>query len=162
MLEHMHKTITVKDGKHSMGYGYLLTKVFNYFGVPLGKEIKATVKQTISLSTLNECDCVEERTGSVSKVSELLIEQEQLKHELDEMRALLSIKDVKIACLNGQLLKVQIAGLGSSELATLKAQNDSFTTHVAELKEKLLKTHVEVDARLILVLQSLTPKPRTS
>jgi len=27
MLENMHKTMSVKDGKHGMGYGYLLTKV---------------------------------------------------------------------------------------------------------------------------------------
>lgn len=38
------QTVTVKDGKCGMGYRFLLTKVFTYFGIPLGVGMKGTVK----------------------------------------------------------------------------------------------------------------------
>lgn len=81
MLEHMHKTVSMKDGKHGMGYGYFLTKVFNHLEIPLGAGVRGTVKRTNFMNTLVECECLEGRTWQVSKVSELLVEQGQLKHE---------------------------------------------------------------------------------
>ncbi|KAH0764893.1 hypothetical protein KY285_000764 [Solanum tuberosum] len=49
MLKHMHKTVVERKGKHGMGYGYFLTKVFNHLKVPVGAGIVGTVKQSICL-----------------------------------------------------------------------------------------------------------------
>lgn len=64
---------------------------------------------------------MEGRTEQVSKVSELLIEQGQLKYELKEMTALLSAKDAEIARLKAQLAKAQTKGPSLAELQELKA-----------------------------------------
>lgn len=159
ILEHIHKTVSVKEGKHGTGYGYFLTRAFNYFGLPLGAGVKGTVKQMFSANTLVECDCIEGKVGHLSKMSELLIEQDQLKHELEDMIALLSKKDVEIAMLKAQLDKAQSEGPGSEEVSELRAKNADLTAQVADLKEKLLQLHVDSDARLTLVLQSLSHKP---
>ncbi|KAH0746349.1 hypothetical protein KY285_008006 [Solanum tuberosum] len=137
MLEHMHKTVTAKDSKHGMGYGYLQTRVFNHFAIPLGKGIKGTIKQTISLTTLIKCECVEGRTGNKGKsqVSELLEQQQQLKHELEEMTVIMASRNAEIAQLNAQLLKAQAEGPSVEEMAALKAENESLNAKVANLKE---------------------------
>ncbi|KAK4718052.1 hypothetical protein R3W88_016390 [Solanum pinnatisectum] len=36
MLEHMHKIVVEQKGKHDMGYGYFLTKLFKQLDVPVG------------------------------------------------------------------------------------------------------------------------------
>lgn len=36
MIELMYKIMTSKDGEHEMVYGYLLSRVFDHFNVPLG------------------------------------------------------------------------------------------------------------------------------
>lgn len=59
VLEHMHRIMTGKDGKHGMAYGYFLNKVFEHFNIPLGKGIAGTMKQAFSMSTLIECECSE-------------------------------------------------------------------------------------------------------
>lgn len=51
------------------------------------------MKQNFSINTLVECECVEGKTGHMSKILELLVEQSQLRHELEEMTALFSKKD---------------------------------------------------------------------
>lgn len=45
ILDHMNKTVMVKDSKHGIGYGLLFTKVFTYFGVPIGVGVKGTVNK---------------------------------------------------------------------------------------------------------------------
>lgn len=47
MQNHMYKIINVKYGKHGMGLGYLLMRVFKYFTTRLDKWIKRTIKQAI-------------------------------------------------------------------------------------------------------------------
>lgn len=56
MLENMHKTVVEHKGKHDMGYGYFLTKVFDHLKVSVGTGTVGTVKKSISLSTLVECE----------------------------------------------------------------------------------------------------------
>lgn len=97
---------------------------------------------------------MEGRAGNKGKsqVSELLDHQELLNHQLEEMSLLLAKKDAEIACLNAQLLKASTEGPCSEELSSLKTQNASLTAQVEDLKDILLKTHAEDDARLSLVL----------
>ncbi|KAG5596203.1 hypothetical protein H5410_037435 [Solanum commersonii] len=44
MLEHMYKTVITQKGKHSMGYGYFLTKVFIHLDILLGVAAIGTIK----------------------------------------------------------------------------------------------------------------------
>lgn len=60
ILEHMRKTLTVRDSKHELGYGYSLTRMVTYFWFSLEVGIRGTVKQTFSLHTLIECECIKE------------------------------------------------------------------------------------------------------
>ncbi|KAH0669537.1 hypothetical protein KY289_024030 [Solanum tuberosum] len=86
--------MSLKDGKHGLGYGYLLTWVFRRFRIPFGRGVEGVVKQTISMITLVECKCLEGTIGYKSKVSKLLVEQSQLKHELETMAVTLANKDI--------------------------------------------------------------------
>ncbi|KAG5631634.1 hypothetical protein H5410_003351 [Solanum commersonii] len=99
MLEHMHMTVVERKGKYGMWYEYFLTKVFNHLNIQVGAGIVGTVKQSISLSTLVECECIEGQTGQLSKMSQLVAERDQLKHELEEMTALVGKKDAEMALL---------------------------------------------------------------
>ena len=44
MLKHMYRTIIERKGKHGIGYGYLLTKVFRHLNVTLGMGKAGTAK----------------------------------------------------------------------------------------------------------------------
>ncbi|KAH0765385.1 hypothetical protein KY285_001256 [Solanum tuberosum] len=105
MLEHMHKTVIERKGKHRMRYGYFLTKVFDHQKVSVGPGTVGIVKQSISLSTLVECECIEGQTGQLSKMSQLVAERDQLKRELEELTTLLGKKDAEMALLKTQLAK---------------------------------------------------------
>ncbi|KAH0714929.1 hypothetical protein KY284_007834 [Solanum tuberosum] len=65
----------------------------------MGASIAGTVKQFLSLNTLVECECIEGKARPLSKMSQLVMEQGQLKHELEEMIVFVSNKDVEIALL---------------------------------------------------------------
>ncbi|KAH0748684.1 hypothetical protein KY290_027916 [Solanum tuberosum] len=99
MLDHMYKTVIEHYGKHGMGYGYFLTKVFKHLNILVGLGIVGTVKQSFSLNTLVECECIEGKAGPLSKMSQLVMEQNQLKHELEEINVFVSNKDAEIALL---------------------------------------------------------------
>lgn len=93
MLENMPKTLIEQKEKHGMGYGYFLTRVFKYMEIPLEAGVRETIKQSFSMNTLVECECMEGNIGYMSKMTELVVEQSKLRHELKEMTALLSHKD---------------------------------------------------------------------
>ncbi|KAG5615329.1 hypothetical protein H5410_015153, partial [Solanum commersonii] len=82
VLEHMYKTFVKLKGKHGMGYGYFLTKVFNPLNVP-------------GSSTLVECEFIEVKIGKLSNMSQLVAEWNQLKHELEEMTELVGKKNAE-------------------------------------------------------------------
>ena len=107
MLEHIHKTVIERKGVHGMGYEYFLTEVFKHFQIPLSAEKMGTVKQTISESTLVECECIEGRVYPKSKMAQLIDDQEQLKHEVEELTVRLSGKEAEIAILKAELLTPQ-------------------------------------------------------
>ncbi|KAH0714908.1 hypothetical protein KY284_007813 [Solanum tuberosum] len=159
MLEHMYKTVITQKGKHGIGYGYFLTKVFKYLDIPLKAVTIRTMKQTFSMNTLVECEIMEGRTGHLSKISTLVVEQSQLKHELEEMIALVSKRDVEITLLKAQLSKAQTEGPGSAEVSKLRKKNETLLVENVELKEKLIKFNDAANDRLTLVIQSPTQKP---
>ena len=104
MLEHIHKTVIERKGVHGMGYGYFLTEVFKNFQIPLSVGKMGTVKQTIAESTLVECKCIEGRGYQKSKMSQLIKDQDQLKHEVEELTVRLSGKEADISILKAELL----------------------------------------------------------
>ncbi|KAG5585146.1 hypothetical protein H5410_045580 [Solanum commersonii] len=122
ILEHMHKIVVEHKGKHGMGYGYFLTKVFTHLNVSVGVGTADTVKQSISLSTLVECECIEGKTGQMSKMSQLVAERDQLKHEPEEMTTLVGKKDAEMALLKAQLTKAQTDGPVTEEVKALKSE----------------------------------------
>lgn len=73
MLEHIHKTVRVNNGKHDMGYGYFLTRVFKHLEIPFETGVRGTLKQTFFMNTLIECECVEGKIGHMSKMYELVV-----------------------------------------------------------------------------------------
>lgn len=48
------------------------------------------------LTTLAENECVKEKVGTMSQVTELLVVQENLRKEMEKMRVSVAIKDTKI------------------------------------------------------------------
>ncbi|KAH0746073.1 hypothetical protein KY285_007730 [Solanum tuberosum] len=152
MLEHMHKTVVEHKVNHSMGYGYFLTKVFKHLNIPMGASTVGastvgTVKQFFSLNTLVECECIEGKAGPLSKMSQLVMEQGQLKHELEEMIVL------------AQLVKAQIEGPGTEEANELRIKNVALLAQNSALQEKLIKDHDEANDWLTLVIKSLSHQP---
>ncbi|KAG5630164.1 hypothetical protein H5410_001881 [Solanum commersonii] len=71
MLDHMYKTIIEHKGKHGMGYGHFLTKVFNHLNIPVGLGTIGTAKQSFSLNSLVVSECIKGRAGPLSKMSQL-------------------------------------------------------------------------------------------
>ncbi|KAH0632620.1 hypothetical protein KY284_035406 [Solanum tuberosum] len=158
MLEHMYKTVIEHKGKYGMGYGYFLTKVFKHLNIPVGLGTVGTAKQSFSLNTLVECECIEGRAGPLSNMSQLVMEQNQLKNEFEEMTVLVSNKDVEIALLKAQLLKAQTEGPGTKEANALRSKNATLLAKNVALQEKMIKDHDAANDRLTLVIKSLSPQ----
>ena len=95
MLEHMYKTVIERKGIHGMGYGYFLTEVFKYFNIPFSIGKVGTVKQAFLENTLVECECIEGKGNPKSKMAQLIEDQDQLKHEVEELTMRLSGKMLK-------------------------------------------------------------------
>nr|XP_009788729.1 PREDICTED: uncharacterized protein LOC104236503 [Nicotiana sylvestris] len=71
MIEHMKKVENLKDGNPGLPYGFLLTKVFEFFKVPLGQAKVGTEKQSFSKTTLEECQLQEVLSSSGSHSAEV-------------------------------------------------------------------------------------------
>ena len=69
MMEHMYKEVVEQKGKHGMGYGYFLTKVFHHFNISMGAGTIGNAKQSFTLNTLVECEYIEGKDNSLSTVS---------------------------------------------------------------------------------------------
>lgn len=70
----------------------------------------------------------------MSKVSELIKEQDQLKHELVIMMVVLvSNNEAEIAFLKVELLRVQIEGPSTEVIHDLQKQNDELIAEVVSL-----------------------------
>ncbi|KAH0722612.1 hypothetical protein KY290_005261 [Solanum tuberosum] len=136
MMEHMYRSVIEHKGKHGMGYGYFLTKVVHHLNIPVGTGEISTAKKSFTLTTLVECECIEGKTGPLSKISQLVMEQNQLKHELDEMTV--------------RLLKAQTERPGTAEINELRKKNNMLLAQKAALQEKIIKNNDVANARLTL------------
>ena len=121
-----------------------------------------TVKQTISESTLVECECIEERGYPKNKMAQLIDDQEQLKHEVEELIVRLSGREAEIAILKAELLTAQSEGPGSSVVQALKKENVELKAKITALQEKAIKDNDAANARLTLVIHSLSQTPPSS
>ena len=162
MLEHIHKTVIERKGVHRMDYGYFLTEVFKHFQIPLSVGKMGTVKQTISESTLVECECIEGRGYPKSKMTQLIDNQDQLKHEVEELTVRLSGKEADISILKAELLTAQSEGPGSSVVQALEKENAQLKTKITALQEKAIKDNDAANARLTLIIKSLSHPPLSS
>ena len=121
-----------------------------------------TVKQTISESTLVECEFIEGRGYHKSKMAQLIDDQDQLKHEVDELAVRLSGKEAEISILKAELLTAQSEGPGSSVVQALEKDNAELKVKITALQEKAIKDNDAANARLTLVIQSLSQPPPSS
>lgn len=96
MMENMYKTVIKHKEKHGMSCGYFSTKVFHHLNILVGERKIGTGKQTFTLSTLVECECIKGKGNPLSKVSQLIKEQDQLKHELAAMTVLVINMEAEI------------------------------------------------------------------
>ena len=156
MLEHIYKTVIERKGVHGMGYGYFLMEVFKHFQIPLSVERVGMVKQTISESTLVECECIEGRGNPKSKMAQLIEDQDQLKIEVDELTMCLSGKEAEITVLKAELLTTQNEGPGSSVVQALERENAELKAKITALQEKAIKDNDAANARITLIIQSLS------
>ena len=145
-----------------MGYGYLLTKVFKYLNIPFGVGKVGTAKQSFTETTLVECECIQGKGNTKIKVTRLIVEQDQLKHELEEMIVRLSSKDAEIAILKAELLKAQTEGPGTSIVQELHKENEELRAKIFVLQEKAIKDNDDANARLTLIIQFLSHQPPPS
>ena len=156
MLQHIYKIVIERKGNHGMGYVYFLTKVFKHFNIPLGVGKVGTVKQSFSESTIVECECIEGKGNHKNKVAQLNEDQDQLKHEVEEMTMRLSSKDEEIAILKVKLLKAQTEGSGTSVVQELKQVNADLKAKIVVLQEKVIKAMIMLMLDLLL---SFSPFP---
>jgi len=56
MIKHIAR-IANTTREHDLGYGFLLTQLFEFFGVELQKRVKAQVIDGIGINTLMGCGC---------------------------------------------------------------------------------------------------------
>ncbi|TMW81617.1 hypothetical protein EJD97_008651, partial [Solanum chilense] len=139
MLEHMYETVIERKGIHGRGYGYFLTEVFKHFNISLGVGKVGTVKQVFSETTLVECECIEGKGNPKRKMAQLIEDQEQLKHEFEELTMRLSGKDTEIAILKSELLTAQTEGPGTVVVQALERENAELRAKVIALQEKIIK-----------------------
>ncbi|XP_059295403.1 uncharacterized protein LOC132048727 [Lycium ferocissimum] len=104
MLQHMIKVVDVKDGKHSLPYGFFLTKVFEHFKVSTSKASKRTKKQMFSMSILEECECVPKKggAGNTYTISGLNEANEKI------------LADVENTLLKAEITRMKLEGPGPS------------------------------------------------
>nr|XP_016484429.1 PREDICTED: uncharacterized protein LOC107804976 [Nicotiana tabacum] len=161
MIEHMQKMAEFKDSNHGLPYGFLLTKVFEYFKVPLGQAKVGTKKKTFSKSTLEECECINRfgGVGSTSTISQLINAQNSATAEIRQLKAMNAILESQLS----QLQKAPGSSISQSEeVACLTKENVELKKQVEELKEKLLNEQMSANARMDLVFQTLASASKPS
>ena len=137
-------------------------EVFKHFQIPLSVGKVGTVKQTISESTLVECECIEGRGYPKWKMAQLIENQDQLKHEVEELTVRLSGKEAEIVILKAELLTVQSEEPGSLVVQALERENVELKAKITTLLEKAIKDNDGANARITLVIQSLSHPPPSS
>ena len=95
-------------------------------------------------------------------MAQLLEDLDQLKHEIEELTVRLSGKEAEIAILKAELLTAQSEGPGSSVVQAVEKENDELKAKITALQEKAIKDIDAVNARLTLVIKSLSQTPPSS
>ena len=95
-------------------------------------------------------------------MAQLLEDLDQLKHETEELTVRLSSKEAEIAVLKAELLTAQSEGPGSSTVQALEKENNELKATITALQEKAIKDNDAANARLTLVIQSLSQTPPSS
>ena len=89
-------------------------------------------------------------------MAQLINDQDQLKHEVEELTVRLSGKEAEIAILKAELLTVQSGGPSSSVVQALEKENAELKAKITALQDKAIKDNDAANARLALVIQSLS------
>ena len=95
-------------------------------------------------------------------MAQLIEDQDQLKHEIEELTVRLSGKEAEIVILKTELLTAQSEGPGSSVVQALEKENAELKAKITALQEKAIKDNDAANARLTLVIQSLSQTPPSS
>ena len=95
-------------------------------------------------------------------MAQLIDDQDQLKHEVEELTVRLSGKEAEIPILEPELLTAKSEGPGSSVVQALEKENVELKSKITSLQEKAIKDNDAVNARLTLVIQSLSHPPPSS
>lgn len=110
--------------------------------MPLGRGVAGTIKQTFSMSTLIECECVEGKVKAKSQVSKLLDKIEVLKREMEDFTTLVAEKELEITPLKALLQQAKSQGPGNSadaqgKLDKLRVENTKMTDSNSFLSEEV-------------------------
>ena len=95
-------------------------------------------------------------------MAQLLEDLDQLKHEIEELTVRLSSKEAEIDVLKAELLTAQSEGPGSSVVQALEKENNELKAKITALQENAIKDNDAANARLTLVIQSLSQTPPSS
>ena len=95
-------------------------------------------------------------------MAQLLEDLDQLKHKIEELTVRLSSKEAEIAVLKAELLTAQSEGPGSSVVQALEKEKNELKAKITALQEKAIKDNDAANARLTLVIQSLSQTPPSS
>ena len=95
-------------------------------------------------------------------MTQLIDDQDQVKHEVEELIVRLSGKEAEIAILKAELLTAQSEGPGSSVIQAMEKENAELKANITALQEKSIKDNDAANARLTLVIQSLSHPPPSS
>ena len=92
-------------------------------------------------------------------MSQLIEDQDQLKHEVEELTVRLSGKEVEIAILKAELLTAQNEWPGTFVVQALQRVNVELKAKITALQEKAIKDNDVANARLTLIIQSMSHPP---
>ena len=103
-----------------------------------------------------------QRGNPKSKMAQLIEDQDQLKHEVEKLTMRLSGKEAEIAILKAELLTAHNEGPGSSVVQALERENAELKEKIIALHEKDIRDNDAANARLTLIIQSLSHPPPSS
>lgn len=140
MIEPIVEIYEFKDSIHALGYGFLLTRVFDHFKVACKDCSHSTRRKTFTFTTLEECECVKKGggVGPSSMVSNLIVAQEKSNAELEKMSVLLAEKETENALLQSKLFQTsEGTSAVPGALQDLHTKNTQLRTEVDALKQKV-------------------------
>jgi len=148
MINHIMRIATITRA-HDLGYGFLLTKVFEHFGVELRKKVDAQVIDEISSSTLMGCGYKLIKAGDPRQ------DQEETSHAVPapDRRKDQGVPTPSVpassASPSQQAVPSPVPDQG------LRADLSALQRELKEEKELNAKRHAD----LLALLQALQPKP---